>query len=83
MNNQELLQKMKEDMEMRGFSHWTKESYELKAKDTMRYFKKPMEEVTIDELREYLLKYLKFHQAIEYCHTCIFRAVFLLFWMPL
>jgi len=59
MTNQELLQKMKEDMEMRGFSHWTKESYELKAKDTMRYFKKPMEEVTIDELREYLLKYLK------------------------
>ena len=28
MNNQELLQKMKEDMEMRGFSHCTKESYE-------------------------------------------------------
>ena len=59
MNNQELLQKMKKDMEMRGFSHWTKESYELKAKDIMRYFKKPMEEVTTDELREYLLKYLK------------------------
>ena len=35
---------------MRGFSHWTKESYELKAKDVMRYFKKPMEEVTIDKL---------------------------------
>ena len=59
MNNQELLQKMKEDMEMRGFSHWTKESYELKAKDVMKYFKKPMEEVTTDELREYLLKHLK------------------------
>ena len=59
MTNQELLQKMKEDMEMRGFSYWTKESYELKAKDTMRYFKKPMEEVTIEELRNYLLKYLK------------------------
>ena len=38
MTNQELLQKMKEDMEMRGFSHWTKESYELKAKDVMKYF---------------------------------------------
>ena len=59
MTNQELLQKMKEDMEMRGFSHWTKESYELKAKDTMRYFKKPMEEVTTEELRNFLLKYLK------------------------
>ena len=59
MTNQELLQKMKEDMEMRGFSHWTKESYELKAKDVIRYFKKPMEEVTIEELRKILLKYLK------------------------
>lgn len=53
MNNQELLQKMKEDMEMRGLSHYTIESYELKAKDVMRYFKKPMEEVTIDELRNF------------------------------
>ena len=59
MNNQELLQKMKEDMEMRGFSHWTKESYELKAKDVIRYFNKPMEQVTTEELRNYLLKYLK------------------------
>ena len=59
MTNQELLQKMKEDMEMRGFSHWTKESYELKAKDVMRYFKKPMEEVTTEELRNFLLKYLR------------------------
>ena len=48
MTNQELLYNMKEDMEMRGFSYWTKESYELKLKDTMRYFKKPMEEVTIE-----------------------------------
>ena len=51
MNNQELLQKMKEDMEM--------QSYKLKAKDVMRYFKKHIEEVTTDELREYLLKHLK------------------------
>ena len=55
MNNQELLQKMKEDMDMRGFSYWTKESYELKAKDVMRYFNKPMEEVTIEELRKYFV----------------------------
>ena len=50
---------MKDDMEMRGFSHWTKESYEGKAKDIIRYFNKPMEEVTTDELRNFLLKYLK------------------------
>ena len=65
MTNQELLQKMKEDMEMRGFSHWTKESYELKAKDVMRYFKKPMEEVTTEELRNFLLKYLKEERKIS------------------
>ena len=55
MINQELLQKMKENMDMRGFSYWTKESYELKAKDVMRYFNKPMEEVTIEELRKYFV----------------------------
>ena len=59
MNNQELLQKMKEDMEMRGFSHWTKASYEGKAKEIIKYFNKSMEEVTIEELRNFLLKYLK------------------------
>jgi len=35
MTNQELLQKIKEDMKMREFSHWTKESFELKAKDVI------------------------------------------------
>lgn len=59
MNNQELMQKMKEDMEMRGFSPHTKDSYERKAKDVIKYFNKPMEEVTTEELRNYLLKYLK------------------------
>lgn len=59
MNNQELMQKMKEDMEMRGFSPLTKDSYERKAKDIIKYFKKPMEEVTTEELRKYLLKYLR------------------------
>ena len=59
MNNQELMQKMKEDIEMRGFSPHTKDSYERKAKDVIKYFKKPMEEVTTKELRKYLLKYLR------------------------
>lgn len=59
MTNQELLQKMKEDMKMRGFSHYTYDAYLGKAKDIMRYFNKPMEEVTIEELRDFLLKYLK------------------------
>ncbi len=36
MNNQELIQKMKEDMEMRGFSPHTKDSYERKAKEVRK-----------------------------------------------
>ena len=59
MSNQELLEKLKEDMEMRGFSHYTKDSYYRKAKDIIKYFNKPMEEVTTKELREFLMKYLR------------------------
>ena len=59
MTNEQLIQKMKEDMKMRGFSYYTEESYLRKAKDVIKYFKKPMEEVTTEELRKYLLKYLR------------------------
>ena len=59
MTNEQIISKMKEDMKMRGFSHWTEESYLLKTKDIMKYFKKPMEEVEIEELRNFLLKYLR------------------------
>ena len=33
MTNKKLLEKLKEDMEMRGFSHYTKDSYYRKAKE--------------------------------------------------
>jgi len=33
MTNQELIEKLQEDMEMRGFSHHTKDSYLRKAKE--------------------------------------------------
>ena len=59
MTNEQIISKMKEDMKMRGFSHWTEESYLLKTKDIMKYFKKPMEEVEIEELRNFLLKHLR------------------------
>lgn len=59
MTNEELLQKMKEDMDLRGFSKWTEESYMLKAKNIIEYFKRPIEDLTMEELRNYLLKYLK------------------------
>ena len=59
MTNEQIISKMKDDMKMRGFSHWTEESYLGKTKDIMKYLKKPMEEVEIEELRNFLLKYLR------------------------
>lgn len=65
MTNQELLEKLKEDMEMRGFSHYTKESYYNKSKEIVGYFNKPMEEVTTKELREFLMKYIREEKKIS------------------
>ena len=59
MNNEELIDKMKEDMKMRNFSKYTYGAYLRITKDVIRYFNKPLEEVTIEELRNYLLKHLK------------------------
>ena len=59
MTNKQLLEKLKEDMEMRGFSKHTKASYYRKAKEITEYFKKPMRQVEIQKLRDYLLKYLR------------------------
>lgn len=65
MTNKEMLQKMKEDMEMRGFSKYTKYSYNHIAEKVIKYFKKPMEDVTTKELREYLMKYLKKEKGLN------------------
>ena len=60
MTNNQLLNKMKNDMKMRNFSHYTYDSYLAKTRDIMRYFgEKRLEEVTTEELRIFLLKYLK------------------------
>ena len=76
MSNEEILIKLKEDMEMRAFSHYTKDSYYRKAKETIEYFKKPMEEVTTKELREFLMVYLKekrkmSHESVNYYNAVI------------
>lgn len=55
MTNEELLQKMKEDMKMRNFSHYSFDTYSRKAKEMTEYFKKPMEEVTTEEMRKFLM----------------------------
>ena len=60
MTNKQLINKMKNDMKMRNFSHYTYDSYLGKTKDIMRYFgEKKLEDVTTEELRIFLLKYLK------------------------
>lgn len=60
MTNEEIITKMSEDMKLRNFSQYTYSSYMSKAKDVMKYFKgKEMEKVGTEELREFLLKYLK------------------------
>ena len=60
MTNEQLIKKMKEDMKMRNFSKYTYDSYLGKTRDMMRYYgEKRLEEVTTEELREFLLKYLK------------------------
>lgn len=65
MTNEELIQKMKEDMELRGFSKYTYDSYLGKTKDIIKYFKKPLEELKMEELRNYLLKYLKEERGLS------------------
>lgn len=65
MTNKKLLEKLKEDMEMRGFSHHTKDSYYRKAKEITEYFEKPMKQVTTKELREFLMKYLREERKIS------------------
>ena len=65
MTNKNLLEKLKEDMEMRGFSQHTKDSYYRKAKEITEYFGKPMKQVTTKELREFLMKYLREERKVS------------------
>ena len=58
MTNDQLLKKMSQDMEMRNFSPYTYDFYLRKTKEMIKYFNKPMEEVTIEELRDFLFKHL-------------------------
>ena len=65
MTNKKLLEKLQEDMEMRGFSHYTKDSYYRKAKEILEYFEKPMNQVTTKELREFLMKHIREEKKIS------------------
>ena len=65
MTNTEMLKKMGEDMEMRKFSHYTYDFYIRKTKEMIKYFNKPMEEVSMEELRTYLNEYLAKERTIN------------------
>jgi len=58
MTNEELLSKMSQDMKMRNFSHYSYNTYMSKTKEMIKYFNKPMEEVTVEELRDFLYEHL-------------------------
>lgn len=56
MTNEELLNKMEEEISLRGLSPWTRQEYLCRAKVLMRHFApKPLADVTDPELRDYLL----------------------------
>ena len=58
MTNEQVLEKMSKDMQMRNFSHYTYYSYMNKGKEVINYFDKPIENVTTEELRNFLYEYL-------------------------
>ena len=58
MTNNELLEKKSQDMLMRNFSPYTYDFYIRKTREMIKYFNKPFEEVTIEELRNFLFKHL-------------------------
>lgn len=58
MTNNQLLKKLSEDMKMQNFSHYTYDAYMGKTREMIRYFNKPMEKVTMEELRYFLYQHL-------------------------
>lgn len=58
MTNNQLLKKLSEDMKMRNFSHYTHDAYMGKTREMIKYFNKPMEKVTMEELRYFLYHHL-------------------------
>lgn len=58
MTNNQLLKKLSEDMKMRNFSQYTYDAYMGKTREMIRYFNKPMEKVTMEELRYFLYQHL-------------------------
>lgn len=71
--NTQIINRMKEDMQLLGLSQRTQQTYLYRAKKIIEYFKKPPEEITNEELRGYFLylknekKYARATQTIALC----------------
>ena len=65
MTNEQLLEKLSRDMKMRNFSPYTYDTYMRKTKEMIKYFNKPIEEVTIEELRNFLYEYLLIEKELS------------------
>ena len=55
MTNEEILQKLEEEIHLRGFSNHAREEYMIRAKLLMHYADRPLEELSEQDLRAYLL----------------------------
>ena len=55
MTNEDILQKLEEEVHLRGFSPHTHEEYMFRAKSFMLYANRPLEELTEQDIRAYLI----------------------------
>lgn len=55
MTNEVILQKLEEEIHLRGFSPHTQEEYMIRAKSFMLYANRPLEELAEHDIRAYLL----------------------------
>ena len=55
MTNEVILQKLEEEIHLRGFSHHTHEEYMIRAKSFMLYANRLLEELAEQDIRAYLL----------------------------
>ncbi|WP_024293676.1 tyrosine-type recombinase/integrase [Lacrimispora indolis] len=55
MTNEEILQKLEEEIYLRGFSPHTQEEYIIRAKSFMLYADRPLEELTEQDIRAFLI----------------------------
>ena len=64
MQNEQILKRLSEDMTFRAYTSSTKANYTGKIKIFMKYLKKPVEEVTEEDIRNFM-KYLMYDKKLK------------------